>query len=94
MFKCTSAGVIEFGGINHLTPEDIQCIADDIAERTSMPTLRKVNGVWQQRSSLDILDYGYRIHEPEEEESTIAQLNSDLDDLAVYKQLAGVTEGV
>lgn len=94
MFKCTAAGVVEFGGINYLTKDDIQCIAEDIAERTAMPTLLKVNGIWQQRSSMDVLDYGYRIHEQEDEESAVAQLNSDLDDLAVYKQLAGVTEGV
>lgn len=90
MFKFTNEGLVEFGEVIELTEADRACIAADIAEKTAMPTMLKVNGIWQQRSSLSMLDGGYRIHEEQEEIDAIDRLNSDLDDLMVYRQLASV----
>ena len=77
-----------------LTKDDLQTIAEDIAEHTAMPTLSKVNGRWQQRSSLDMMDYGYRIHEEIEEDDALAQISADMDEAALMMHLAEVTEGV
>jgi hypothetical protein len=95
MFKVDETGLpVEVWPPITLTKGDLETIATDIAEHTAMPSLRKVNGVWQQRSSLDVLDYGYRIHEPEEEEDVVAQMNADLDERSLLLQLQEVTENV
>lgn len=95
MFKCDENGLpIEVWPPITLTKDDLEIIAKDIAEHTTLPTLLKVGGVWKQRSSLDSMDYGYRIHEALEEEDTLAQMNEDLDERSLMLQLHDVAENV
>jgi hypothetical protein len=95
MFKVDETGMpVEVWPQIKLTEEDLKTIAVDIAEHTALPTMRKVNGIWQQRSSLDVMDYGYRIHEREEEEDALAQLDADLQERALMLQIQEVTEDV
>lgn len=95
MFKCDESGLpYEAWPPIKLTKADLETIATDISERTALPTLQKVNGVWQQRSSMETMDYGYRIHEAQLEEDALAEMNADLDEKHLMQQILEVTENV
>jgi len=81
MFKVDENGVpFEAWPPIKLTLADLKTIAQDIAERTQLPTLMKIGGRWCQRSSMDVMEGGYRIYESQDEEDALAQLNADLDE--------------
>ncbi len=49
-----------------LTEEDRTIIAYIISNSTALPTVRKTNGLWVQQNTMDILEGGYRIFNPED----------------------------
>ena len=75
-----------------LTKEDLETIAQDIEEHSRLPILTKVGGRWCQRSSMDVMEYGYRIHEAQDEEDALAQINADLDEKALMLSIKEVAE--
>lgn len=78
MFKFTSEGLIEFGSPIELTDDDRAELYTDICEKTAYPTIQKKNGRWIQQSSMDMMDWGYRIHEEEEPTDTLTLLKEAL----------------
>lgn len=86
MFKFTERGLEVFGGINELTDEDRMELSIDIAQKTALPSMLKVNGVWLQRSSMGMMDGGYRIHE-EDEYDPITAAAQAIEEASSWEQL-------
>lgn len=86
MFKFTERGLEEFGGINELTKDDLLTISEDIAVKSSLPNLQRVNGVWVQRTPMEMMEIGYRIHE-EDDYDPIAEIGKTIEKAKTWQQL-------
>lgn len=91
MFKVDDSGIpVEVWPPIKLTEEDLETIKEDIINRTSAPTLQKVNGIWVQRTSTDIIGHGHRIYEAHDELCLFDQIGEDMQEAELMKSLASV----
>jgi hypothetical protein len=86
MLKVNRAGIpVEVWPPIELTDEDRAVIAADIITHVNLPRLRKVDGVQKQYSSLNAMEYGYRIYDADTEEKELSEMNAELKELSEKK---------
>jgi hypothetical protein len=87
MFKCTAAGVVELGKVIKLTEADLIVLQEEITERSTTPTIHKIDGHWEKKSVVDIMDGNFSVVEFEEKEVSVTDL---LDQAVTWQQVMAV----
>ena len=71
MIKVRRDGTLDIGEEWKLTEDDLEEIACIIGNTSVIPSMKKLGGRWIQGCPTDVMDRGYRVYIPGEEQDNV-----------------------